>query len=129
MYKRQEFAAFGDLFLTEIRDYRIKVLSETNILPIFPIWTNDTKNLAKTILDMGIRAVVTCVDTSKIDSFWIGKPFDETFLGSLPDGTDPCGENGEFHTFVFDGPLFTNAIEYTLGAPGKIKNFEFVSVD
>ncbi len=107
-----EAIAFGDLFLEDIRDYRIKQLSGTGIEPLFPAWVgrDKTAELAEKMLEIGIRAVLTCVDLKKLPLHFAGQSFDRQFLGSLPIGIDPCGENGEFHSFCFDSPDFSSPI-------------------
>ncbi len=103
--------AFGDLFLEDIRAYRESNLEGTGFDAIFPIWAMPTDALARTMLDAGIRAIVTAVSpTSKLDRSFAGRWFDRSFLDDLPDGTDPLGENGEFHTCVVDGPMFRRSI-------------------
>ena len=98
--------AFGDLFLADIRAYREKQLAGTGIAQLFPLWKRDTRELAAEMIDGGLVAHVTCVDPRKLDRTFAGRPFDQSFLADLPDGVDPCGENGEFHTFVSAGPMF-----------------------
>jgi len=109
--------AFGDLFLEDIRDYRIRQLSGTGIEPMFPLWCSaeDTPNLARQLLDGGVRAVLTCVDPRQLPESFVGRAYDETFLADLPPGVDPCGERGEFHTFCTAGPMFTAEIAVQVG--------------
>ena len=110
--------AFGDLFLEDIREYRESHLDGTGFEAIFPIWGSPTDKLAQTMLDDGLRAIVTAVSpTSKLDRSFAGRWFDRSFLRELPDGTDPLGENGEFHTCVVDGPMFSHPID---AHPGEI---------
>ena len=106
---------FGDIFLEDIRKYREKHLEKAGMRALFPLWNRDTFELATEFIDLGFSAVITSVDTRILDKGMLGKPFDRTFLSELPPGTDPCGENGEFHTFVFDGPIFRESIRYTVG--------------
>lgn len=106
---------FGDVYLEDVRRYREENLREIGMRAIFPIWKRDTATLAKTIINSGFKAVVTCVDSRVLNSSFCGRIIDEPFLAQLPSGVDPCGENGEFHSFVFDGPVFKERIPYTIG--------------
>ena len=101
-----EAMAFGDLFLADIRAYRERQLAGTGIAPLFPLWGRDTHTLAREMIGGGLVAHVTCVDPARIDRSFAGRAFDRAFLEELPAGADPCGENGEFHTFVSAGPMF-----------------------
>jgi uncharacterized protein (TIGR00290 family) len=109
--------AFGDLFLEDIRAYRVRQLAGTGIEPLFPIWTpaDRTPQLAADMLGSGLRATLTCVDPRRLDASFAGREFDEQLLADLPAGVDPCGENGEFHTFCHAGPMFERAIAVRLG--------------
>ena len=108
---RGDTFAFGDLFLEDIREYRLSNLRGTGFDAVFPIWGTPTDQLAQTMLDAGLKAIVTAVSpTSKLDRSFAGRWFDQSFLDDLPDGTDPLGENGEFHTCVVDGPMFSSPI-------------------
>ena len=107
--------AFGDLFLADIREYRVRLLEGTGVEPLFPLWGRDTRTLAREMIDGGLRARLTCVDPRVLDRALAGRAFDATLLAELPPGVDPCGENGEFHTFVFAGPNFARPVTYTLG--------------
>ncbi len=102
--------AFGDLFLEEIRAYRERQMREAALDTIFPLWGRDTAMLARQIVDDGWQAIVTGVDTDQIDADILGRRYDHALLDGLPEGVDPCAENGEFHTFVVDGPLFSSPI-------------------
>ena len=106
---------FGDIFLEDLRKYREEKLSALNLKSIFPIWKGDTKALAEHFLAMGFKAIVTCIDSKVLPKEFAGRKFDEWFLSELPSGVDPCGENGEFHSFVYDGPIFKKKIELTIG--------------
>jgi len=110
-----ECMAFGDLFLEDIRRYREKMLERTRIEPVFPIWGRPTPGLARDMIDAGLRAVVTCVDPQRLDATFAGREFNAEFLRELPRSVDPCGENGEFHTFAFAGPMFGHAIGVRMG--------------
>jgi uncharacterized protein (TIGR00290 family) len=107
--------AFGDLFLADVRRYRESNLAKLDKKPIFPVWGHDTGSLARKFIALGFRAVVVCVDRSVLPPEFAGRQFDKGFLEDLPDEIDPCGENGEFHTFVYDGPIFERPIDITLG--------------
>lgn len=106
---------FGDIFLEDVRKYREDNLSKIGMKGIFPIWKRDTYELAHTFIDLGFKAVITCVDSSVLDKSFVGRVFDEQFLSELPSDVDPCGEYGEFHSFVYDGPIFQERILYTKG--------------
>lgn len=101
-----EAMAFGDLFLEDIRRYRERNLEGTGIRPLFPIWQRDTRALAAEMIAAGLRARVACLDPRRLPAACAGREFDEAFLADLPDSVDPCGENGEFHTFAYAGPMF-----------------------
>jgi uncharacterized protein (TIGR00290 family) len=105
-----ECVAFGDLFLTEIRAYREKQLSGTGLEPVFPVWEIPTGALAREMIAAGLRAKLTCIDSKQIDPKFAGRDFDAQLLSELPASADPCGENGEFHSFVYDGPIFREPI-------------------
>lgn len=107
--------AFGDLFLEDIKKYREQLLAPLGMRGLFPIWKRDTARLIRTFIGLGFKAVVTCVDPRALDQSFVGKVIDDDFLRRLPPGVDPCGENGEFHSFVFDGPIFKEAVSFTLG--------------
>lgn len=107
--------AFGDLFLEDIRAYREKQMAALGLEPVFPVWGLDTHQLAHDFLSLGFQAVLVCVDTEALDPAFVGRPFDEDLLRDLPPGVDPCGENGEFHTFVHAGPVFREPIGIKLG--------------
>jgi len=112
-----EAIAFGDLFLTDIRAYREKQLAGTGLEPIFPVWQIPTHQLANDMIAAGLRAKLTCVDPRVLDRRFAGRDFDSGLLADLPPSVDPCGENGEFHTFVYAGPMFQQPISV---APGEI---------
>ena len=108
---------FGDLFLEDVRDYRIRQLSGTGVEPLFPLWGSpaDTPGLARRMLDGGLRAVLTCVDPKQLPESFAGRPYDAALLADLPPGVDACGERGEFHTFCFAGPMFASEIAVQVG--------------
>lgn len=107
--------AFADLFLEDVRSYRETNLAKLDKKPIFPVWGRDTTELAREFIELGFRAIVVCVDTKVLDAEFAGREFDAAFLHGLPQGVDPCGENGEFHTFVYGGPGFRSTIDIDLG--------------
>jgi uncharacterized protein (TIGR00290 family) len=119
---------FGDLFLEDIRVYRERALADTGVEPVFPLWERPTRALAEEMLDRGIRATVTCVDPRRLDSSFAGRVFDGRFLSDLPETVDPCGENGEFHTFVHDGPGFAHALSVRTGEVVERDGFVFADV-
>ena len=106
---------FGDLFLEDIRIYREQFLARHNMRGLFPVWHRDTTRFIKEFIELGFKAVVICVDSRILDQSFAGRMIDEAFLSSLPPHVDPCGENGEFHTFVFDGPTFARPVKFSLG--------------
>lgn len=116
---------FGDLFLEDIRAYRERFLARHRMRGLFPVWGRDTGIFIRQFLDLGFRAVVTCVDSKVLDQSFAGRLIDESFLSSLPSDVDPCGENGEFHSFVFDGPIFTAPVEFSLGETVLRESFWF----
>ena len=106
-----EYFAFGDLFLEDVRNYREEKLKDSGIKPIFPLWGIPTDKLSREMINGGLRIIITCINPKQTPEEFIGKKFDESFLDSLPEAIDPCGENGEFHSFVFDGPMFKEQME------------------
>ena len=120
--------AFGDLFLQDIREYRERQLLKTGLAPLFPIWGSRTRSLAAEMIQAGVRAKVTCVDPAKLDRSFAGREFDDAFVQSLPPGIDPCGENGEFHTFVYESPVFSGAIAVETGEIVERDGFVFADV-
>jgi uncharacterized protein (TIGR00290 family) len=110
-----ECVAFGDLFLQDVRSYREEKLAQIGMTGMFPLWGRDTGKLAREFIETGFRAVVCCVDPRKLPGEFCGREYDKAFLKSIPATVDPCGENGEFHTFVYAGPIFSNEIPITKG--------------
>lgn len=110
-----ECFAFGDLFLEDVRNYRVEKLAGSGIEPIFPIWGLPTDTLAREMIRSGLRTLVTCINPKQVPRRCVGVEFDHEFLASLPVTVDPCGENGEFHSFVFDGPMFKQKIGIAVG--------------
>ena len=106
---------FGDIFLEDLRAYREEQLKPMGIRAHFPIWKRDTKELLNEFLDLGFKTVVVCIKSELLDKSFAGRVIDRDFIRDLPENVDPCGENGEFHTFVFDGPIFKTSIRFDLG--------------
>lgn len=120
--------AFGDLYLQDIRNYREQHLAGTGIEPIFPLWNRPTRELAAEMLAAGLRAIVTCVDPTKLARQCVGREWSEAFLAELPPSVDPCAENGEFHTVAIDGPMFRHPIPVTVGETVERDGFVFADV-
>lgn len=120
--------AFGDLFLEDVREYRERQLQGSGLTPLFPLWGLPTRPLAEQMIACGVRAKVTCVDPKKLDRCFAGREFDRKFLADLPADVDSCGENGEFHTFVYDAPVFTSAISVQGGEILSRDGFVFADV-
>ena len=108
-------SVFGDIFLEDLRKYREDNLAQVGMKAIFPIWKRASGELAREFIGLGFKAVVTCVDSWVLDKKFAGRDFDEDFISGLPEGVDPCGENGEFHSFVYDGPIFRNEVPFRRG--------------
>ena len=123
-----EQMVFGDLFLEDIRDYRETRFAGTGITPVFPLWGRPTDRLARDMLDTGVRAVLTCIDPTVLAPELAGRAFDESLLAELPPGVDPCGERGEFHTFVWDAPGFRAPIDIEVGEVVERDGFVFCDV-
>ncbi|HEV3024724.1 MAG TPA: hypothetical protein VGX76_19745 [Pirellulales bacterium] len=123
--------AFGDLYLADVRDYRVRLLAGSGIKPLFPIWCSPeaTGELATTMLAAGLGAVLTCVDPRQIDRQLVGRSFDEKLLEELPSGADRCGERGEFHTFCHRGPMFDRPIDVQVGESVERDGFVFADVE
>jgi len=117
--------AFADLFLADIRAYREEKLAGGGWSAAFPLWGRDTRALAREFIEAGFEAVLVCVDPSQLDASFVGRSFDNELLDDLPDSVDPCGENGEFHTFVHAGPVFDSRIEFSLGEAVMRDGFAF----
>lgn len=123
-----EHMAFGDLFLADVRAYRERNLAGTGIEPLFPIWARPTGALMREMLDAGVRAVITCVDPKQAPRELAGRELTHAIIDALPDGVDPCGENGEFHTFVLDGPMMRHAVDVTPGEVVERDGFVFADL-
>ena len=119
--------AFGDLFLEDVREYRVKKMKDAGLEPIFPVWGLPTRTLAEQMIASGLRAKLTCVDTEKLPRSFVGRDFDQELLADLPVGVDPCGERGEFHSFVYAGPMFEAVIPVSVGK--RIVQDRFVFAD
>lgn len=105
----------GDIFLEDLKKYREDNLAKIGMKGIFPIWKQDSRQLAFSFINLGFKAIVTCIDSNVLGKEFSGRAFDEGFLSDLPSGVDPCGENGEFHSFVYDGPIFDKPLSFTKG--------------
>ncbi len=123
-----ETIAFGDLFLADIRAYREKRLSRAGKEAVFPLWERDTNVLAHEFIAMGFEAILVCIDPRQLDSSFAGRRFDSALLADLPPDVDPCGENGEFHTFVHAGPIFSKPIACRVGETVQRGGFVFCDV-
>ena len=120
-----EHVVFGDLFLAGVRAYREERLAGTGISPLFPLWGRPTAALAREMIGSGLRAVLTCVDPNLVPASFAGRSFDDSLLADLPAGADPCGENGEFHTFAWDAPGFSSPINIEVGDRVERDGFVF----
>ncbi len=129
-YKQQGVSvmAFGDIFLENLRKFREEKLAEIKMKAVFPIWKKDTSELADRFINSGFRTVITCVDKRYLDESFVGRNFDKQFLSDLPAGVDRCGENGEFHSFTYDGPIFNRQVSFSKG-PVLLKNEHFCYCD
>jgi len=107
--------AFGDLYLADVKQYRDALLAQAGMTGLYPIWMRDTGELVRTFIGLGFKAILACVDTQAIDASFAGREIDLDLLRDLPESADPCGENGEYHSFVYDGPIFTSAIACRAG--------------
>jgi uncharacterized protein (TIGR00290 family) len=123
-----EGIAFGDLFLEDVRVYREKQMKDTGLEPVFPVWGLPTRALAREMIASGTRAKLTCVDTAKLDRSFAGREFDEELLAALPEEVDPCGERGEFHSFVYAGPMLDAVLPVSVGGTVVRDSFVFTDV-
>ena len=110
-----EFIVFGDIFLEDLKQYRDIILSRHNLTGLYPIWKRDTSDLLNAFLAAGFRTVTCCISTACLSDEWLGKEITPEFVATLPPGVDPCGENGEFHTFCFEGPVFRYPVQFEIG--------------
>jgi uncharacterized protein (TIGR00290 family) len=120
--------AFGDLFLEDVRAYREKQLRDTGLKPIFPVWGLPTRSLAAEMVASGLQAKLTCIDTQKLDRSFAGREFDEVLLADLPKAADPCGERGEFHSFVYAGPMLSEVLKVSVGQTVVRNQFVFTDL-
>lgn len=123
-----ERLVFGDLFLEDVRRYRENLAARIGLACEFPLWGRDTKKLARAFIDAGFRAIVVCVDPRQLDPSFCGRAYDAAFLTDLPAACDPCGERGEFHTFVYDGPIFSRPVAVERGAVVERDGFWFADL-
>lgn len=120
--------AYGDLFLEDIRQYRIDGLRHSTIEPIFPVWELPTRSFSEQLITHGFEAFTTCVDPRVLPASYVGRVYDQGFIASLPEGIDPCGENGEFHTFVHNAPVFKHPVAVRIGETVQRDGFAFADV-
>ena len=120
--------AFGDLYLEDVRAYREKQMDRLGLTPLFPIWGQPTNELAQQMVAAGVKAWLTCVDPKQLPREFAGRAYDDRLLGELPDGVDPCGENGEFHTFAWDGPMFASPVHVSVGERVERDGFVFTDL-
>jgi uncharacterized protein (TIGR00290 family) len=123
-----EAVAFGDLFLEDVRAYRMRQLAGTGLEPLFPLWQIPTDQLAREMIAGGLRARLTCIDTEQLPAGFAGREFDESLLKDLPATADPCGEKGEFHSCVYAGPMFKAPLEIESGEIARRDRFVFADV-
>jgi len=123
-----ECFAFGDIFLEDIRKYREANLSASGITPIFPLWGMATGKLSREMVNSGLRAIITCVDPKQLSADFAGQEYGEAFLERIPANVDPCGENGEFHSFVFAGPMFKKPVHISIGETVSRDGFVFTDL-
>lgn len=136
--KGLKYAGFGDIFIEDLRKYREEQLSTVGVEAFFPLWKRDTKTLIENFISEGFKTIVVCVNGDKIDSSFCGRIIDESFVNYLPDDVDPCAENGEFHTFCFDSPIFKKSVDFQIGetitrsypaADGKVGEVDYYLAD
>jgi len=120
--------AFGDLYLEDIRQYRIENLKPTGLEPLFPLWLKPTGQLAQQMLEAGLKTHITCVDPKQLPASFVGREYNQQFLDELPAGVDPCGENGEFHSFAYAGPMFKYPIGISFGEVVERDGFVFADL-
>jgi uncharacterized protein (TIGR00290 family) len=119
---------FGDLHLADVRAYREEAMAGSGLDPVFPLWDQPVDQVAARIVDLGLAPVVTCVDTEQLDAAFVGRAYDRSLLAELPAGVDPCGEYGELHTFVTDGPAFAHPVAVAVGPPRTDGRFARVAL-
>ncbi|WP_010134728.1 Dph6-related ATP pyrophosphatase [Ochrovirga pacifica] len=113
--QKYEYGLFGDIFLEDLKAYRDLKLAEVGITGVYPLWKQNTKTLLQEFIDLGFKAITVCVNAQFLDQSFVGRVIDEKFIEDLPENVDVCGEHGEFHTFVFDGPIFKHPVSFTIG--------------
>tara|TARA_B100000315_G_C14577203_1_gene588509 strand:- start:1869 stop:2546 length:678 start_codon:yes stop_codon:yes gene_type:complete len=123
-----EYMAFGDLFLEDVRQYRIRNLANTSIKPLFPVWGIPTDKLSKEMVASGLKARISCIDPKVLSPDFAGREYNQEFLNDLPASIDPCGEKGEFHSFCFAGPMFEKEVEVSLGEIVNRDGFVFADL-
>lgn len=123
-----EAVAFGDLYLEDVRAYRERQMAQVGLCPLFPLWGRDTGSLANEMVNAGLRAVLTCVDPRRLDRSFAGRCFNRRLFEDLPTDVDPCGEGGEFHTFVHSGPMFDSSLAVEIGETVERDGFVFADV-
>lgn len=106
---------FGDIFLEDLRSYRERQLEPYEIVSLYPLWKRDTTEIIREFLELGFKAIVICINADLLDEYFVGREIDASFLEDLPENVDPCGENGEFHTFCYDGPIFSGPVAFEKG--------------
>jgi uncharacterized protein (TIGR00290 family) len=126
--ERIEAIAFGDLYLTDVRQYRERMMAGTGITPLFPLWERPTAALAEEMIISGLHAQITCIDPRCMPASLAGREFNRDFLNALPAGVDPCGENGEFHSFAYAGPIFNRPVGFTVGETIERDGFIFTDL-
>jgi uncharacterized protein (TIGR00290 family) len=120
---------FGDIHLEDVKAYREKMLEQTPLEPVFPLWKEDSEQLLQEFLDLGFETIVTCIDGEKLDPSFAGRVIDQQFVKDLPRKVDPCGENGEYHTFVFHGPIFKEKIRFSISKEKKVTKDQHTNKD
>jgi uncharacterized protein (TIGR00290 family) len=113
--RKYQCSVFGDIFLEDLKTFREKNLARVGMRGVFPLWGRDSRQLVEEFIELGFQAVIVCVNAKHLDASFAGRPLDHAFLRDLPPGVDPCGENGEYHSFVYDGPLFRERVRFTPG--------------
>jgi uncharacterized protein (TIGR00290 family) len=125
---KRSYVMFGDIFLEDVRKYRERILTKAKMNGIFPLWKRDTQVLARQFINLGFKAIITSIDSTVLGKAFAGREYDEKFLSDLPANVDPCGENGEFHSFVYDGPIFCERIGFKKGEL-SLRDNRFYSCD
>jgi uncharacterized protein (TIGR00290 family) len=124
-----ERVAFGDLYLEDVRKYRDSLLAQTGMTGLYPLWKRDTTELIHAFIALGFKAILSCVDTQALDGAFAGREIDRSLLNDLPSSVDPCGENGEYHSFVYDGPIFKAPVACTTGERVlKLERFNYCEI-